>query len=142
MPLVIGVLDRLVRSFLHALDPETGHALALKALKLSPFGTPADDDPRLAVRVFGLSFPNPIGIAAGFDKNGVAVDAVLRLGFGFAEVGTVTPQLQPGNPRPRQFRLAQNQGVINRLGFNNQGHAAVLTRLTARRAAGILGVNI
>jgi dihydroorotate dehydrogenase len=103
----------------------------------------AADSEDLAVRAFGLKFPNPLGLAAGFDKNAEAVDGLLRLGFGFVEVGTITPRLQAGNPRPRIFRLESDQAVINRLGFNNDGAAAVHIRLAARRnAGGIVGVNI
>src|ERR671923_260103 len=98
---------------------------------------------RAAVRAVGLNFPTPVGIAAGFDKNAEVPDALLRLGFGFVEVGTVTPKPQPGNPRPRVFRLNRDQGVINRLGFNSQGADAVLRRLAGRaNAGGIVGVNI
>jgi dihydroorotate dehydrogenase len=101
------------------------------------------DPPELGVRAFGLNFPNPVGIAPGFDKNALAPDALLRLGFGFVEVGTVTPRPQAGNPRPRVFRLEADGAVINRLGFNNEGAPAVLARLAARsRAGGIVGVNI
>ncbi|HEX2216813.1 MAG TPA: quinone-dependent dihydroorotate dehydrogenase, partial [Xanthobacteraceae bacterium] len=131
------------RRFLQAIDPESGHRLALKALRVASLRGAEPDDPRLGVRAFDLSFPNPLGIAAGFDKNGEAVDAVLRAGFGFAEVGTVTPRPQPGNPRPRLFRLPADEAVINRLGFNNDGHANVRARL-ARRAhrGGLIGINI
>ena len=95
------------------------------------------------MRAFGLNFPNPLGIAAGFDKNAQVPDALLRLGFGFVEVGTVTPHPQAGNPRPRLFRLNADEGVVNRLGFNNEGRSAVLARLAARaNLAGIVGVNI
>jgi dihydroorotate dehydrogenase len=138
---VIGLVDRLARRFLHAVDPEQGHTLALHAFRLSPMRA-GPDDARLTVEAFGLKFPNPVGIAAGFDKNAEAVDGVLRAGFGFAEAGTVTPQPQSGNPRPRLFRLTADTGVINRLGFNNQGHAAVLARLRSRSRNGIVGVNI
>jgi len=102
---VIGLLDRLARPLLHALDPEDGHRLAIRMLKFAPLPRPAKDDSRLALRAFGLNFPNPVGIAAGFDKNAEVPDALLRLGFGFVEVGTITPLPQPGNPRPRLFRL-------------------------------------
>jgi dihydroorotate dehydrogenase len=140
--LVIGFFDRLARPLLRALEPENAHALTLNALKFVFPRTPADD-PCLAVRVFGLNFKNPIGIAAGFDKNAEVPDALLRLGFGFVEVGTVTPRPQAGNPRPRVFRLDADQGVINRLGFNSAGASAVLSRLAARAdAGGIVGVNI
>jgi dihydroorotate dehydrogenase len=115
----------------------------MRGLRLLPYAKPRPDDPKLAVRAFGLNFPNPVGIAAGFDKNAEAPDALRRLGFGFAEVGTVTPKPQSGNPRPRIFRLERDEAVINRLGFNNQGAEVVLQRLTARaRHGGIVGVNI
>jgi len=130
---LIGLFDRLSRPFLRALDPEDAHRLAIKALRIMPIAkAPADGD-ELAVRAFGLKFPNPIGLAAGFDKNAEVPDALLRLGFGFVEVGTVTPRPQSGNPRPRLFRLESDQAVINRLGFNNEGAAAVHMRLAARR---------
>jgi dihydroorotate dehydrogenase len=112
-------------------------------LKLAPLPRAAPDDKRLATRAFGLNFPNPVGLAAGFDKNGEVPDALLRLGFGFVEAGTITPLPQTGNPRPRLFRLDADRGVINRLGFNSQGAEAVLTRLAGRAAAGgIVGINI
>jgi dihydroorotate dehydrogenase len=100
---VIAAFERLVRPLLHALDPEDAHALTLKLLKIAPALPVARDDPRFAVRAFGLNFPNPVGMAAGFDKNAEVPDALLRLGFGFVEVGTITPRPQPGNPRPRHF---------------------------------------
>ena len=141
---MFGLLDRLSRPLLKVLDPEDAHGLAIKALRLlPPLSRPAADAPELAVRAFGLQFPNPVGIAAGFDKNAMATDALLRIGFGFVEVGTVTPLPQAGNPRPRLFRLAADEGVVNRLGFNNHGAAAVLKRLNDRRGAGgIVGVNV
>ena len=140
---MIGFFDRLSRPFLRALDPEDAHTLALKALRLVPRGRPDPDPPELKVRAFGLNFPNPVGLAAGFDKNAVAPDALLKLGFGFVEVGTLTPRPQIGNPRPRVFRLEADGGVINRLGFNNGGAAAALARLAARSGeTGIVGVNI
>jgi dihydroorotate dehydrogenase len=140
---LIGLFDRLSRPFLRALDPEDAHRLAIKALRLMPLArAPADGD-ELTVRAFGLKFPNPVGFAAGFDKNAQVADALLRLGFGFVEVGTVTPRPQSGNPRPRLFRLESDQAVINRLGFNNDGAAAVHLHLSVRRGAGgIVGVNI
>ena len=151
---MIGLFDRLARPLLHALDPEDAHHLAIKMLKFAPLPAAAADDKRLAVRAFGLNFPNPVGLAAGFDKNAEVPDALLRAGFGFVEVGTVTPKPQAGNPRPRLFRLDADRGVINRLGFNSQGADAALRRLAARaqslpsRAtgagtdAGIVGVNV
>jgi len=104
---------------------------------------PRPDDAKLAVRAFGLNFPNPIGMAAGFDKSAEAPDALLRLGFGFVEIGTVTPKPQIGNPRPRLFRLERDEAVINRMGFNNDGAEAVLRRLAGRaHLSGIVGVNV
>ena len=140
---MIGLLEAFTRPFLRLLDPEDAHRLAIRALKIPPFVKLVADDPRLAVRAFGLNFPNPVGMAAGFDKHSEVPDALLRLGFGFVEVGTVTPVPQAGNPRPRVFRLNNDQGVINRLGFNSQGAEAVLRRLAARaEGGGIVGVNI
>jgi dihydroorotate dehydrogenase len=115
----------------------------LQGLKLLPPARPRVDDEKLSVRAFGLNFPNPIGMAAGFDKNGEVTDAVLRLGFGFVEVGTVTLRPQGGNPRPRIFRLERDEAIINRLGFNNDGAPAVLRRLAGRaHLPGIVGVNV
>jgi dihydroorotate dehydrogenase len=128
---------------LRALDPEDAHALAIKALRFMPVVKSAADADEIAVRAFGLKFPNPVGLAAGFDKNAQVPDALLRLGFGFVEVGTITPRAQSGNPQPRLFRLEADEAVINRLGFNNDGAAVVHMRLARRRnAAGIVGVNI
>ena len=129
---------------LRRLDPERAHDAALQALRLGLAGSaPARDDPVLAVEVLGRQFGNPIGLAAGFDKNAVAVSALMRLGFGFVETGTVTPRPQTGNPRPRLFRLEPDQAVINRMGFNNAGIDAYLARL-ARRPLGstVLGANV
>jgi dihydroorotate dehydrogenase len=140
---VIGFFERLGRPLLHALDPEDAHGFTIRMLKFAPRLPPARDDKRLATRVFGLNFPNPVGMAAGFDKNAEVPDALMRLGFGFVEVGTITPLPQPGNPRPRVFRLDADCGVINRLGFNSQGADAVLRRLAARaNAGGIVGINV
>ena len=140
---MIGLFDRLSRPLLRALDPEDAHALAIKALRFMPVVKGAADADELAVRAFGLKFPNPIGLAAGFDKNAQVPDALLRLGFGFVEVGTITPRAQSGNPQPRLFRLESDEAVINRLGFNNDGAAVAHMRLARRRnAAGIVGVNI
>jgi dihydroorotate dehydrogenase len=140
---VIAFLDAIARPWLQKLDPEVAHCLTIKALSLWPAGKAPPDDPRLAVPAFGQTFPNPLGLAAGFDKNGEALDAMLSLGFGFVEVGTVTPRPQPGNPRPRLFRLAQDQAVINRFGFNSEGHDVVRARLTRRQAKrGIVAINL
>ena len=140
---MIGLFERFARPLLRVMDPEDAHALALRALKLAPLPKAMPDDARLAVRAFGLTFPNPLGLAAGFDKHAEVPDALLRVGFGFAEVGTVTPRPQPGNPRPRLFRLNADEAVINRFGFNSEGEAAVLARLAARAArGGIVGVNV
>jgi dihydroorotate dehydrogenase len=122
---VIGLFDRLAVPLLRTLDPETAHALALNALKLAPLPLPRRDDEKLAMRAFGLDFPNPMGLAAGFDKNAEVPDALFRLGFGFVEVGGVTPQPQLGNPKPRLFRLDADRAVINRLGLNSEGVDAV-----------------
>jgi dihydroorotate dehydrogenase len=134
-------LAALARPLLFGLDPERAHRLAITALRLKG-GAPPSPDPLLAVEAFGLAFPNPLGIAAGFDKNAEAPDGLLGLGFGFAEVGTLTPLAQAGNRRPRLFRLPRDEALINRLGFNNDGYAAAHTRLAARRKLGIIGVNI
>jgi dihydroorotate dehydrogenase len=139
---VIGPLFQLARPFLHALDPESAHNATLLALQCAWLPQPPRDDPRLGVRAFGLDFPNPIGLAAGFDKDGVAPDNLLALGFGFVEIGTVTPRPQSGNPRPRLFRLDRDRGVINRLGFNSAGHARTHANLSRRRTGGIVGVNL
>jgi dihydroorotate dehydrogenase len=133
----------LFRPFAFALDAERAHRLTIAALKRMPPGRPAAPDAALTVDVAGLHFPNPIGLAAGFDKDAEAFRQMLGFGFGFVEVGTVTPLPQAGNPKPRLFRLKRDQAVINRLGFNNRGQAAALARLDGRdRRAGIVGVNI
>jgi dihydroorotate dehydrogenase len=139
-----GLLSRFGRRILFAFDPETAHGLSIKALKCGvPLPVSAPRDPRLGVKVAGIDFPNPLGMAAGYDKNGEVPDELLKLGFGFAEVGSITPLPQPGNPKPRIFRLEEDEAVINRLGFNNEGHDRCLARLTARQGRpGIVGVNI
>jgi dihydroorotate dehydrogenase len=136
------MLYRLLRPALFALDAERAHRLALAGLQLMPEGKRAAPGGPLAVRVAGLGFPNPLGMAAGFDKDGEVADALLGLGFGFAEVGSITPLPQAGNPRPRLFRLAEDRAVINRMGFNNGGGEAAAARLAARRRRGIVGINI
>jgi len=140
---VIRAFDAFSLPLLRWFDPEDAHRLALQGLKLLRIARPRGDDQKLAVRAFGLNFPNPVGIAAGFDKNAEVPDALLRLGFGFVEVGTVTPKPQAGNPRPRLFRLERDEAVINRLGFNSDGADAALRRLAARaHLGGIVGVNV
>ena len=140
----MSVLDRIGQKLLFTFDPETAHGLSIAALRCGvPVGAPATRDARLNVTVCGLDFPNPLGMAAGYDKNAEVPDALLGLGFGFAEVGTITPLPQAGNPKPRIFRLTADEAVINRLGFNNEGHAAAEKRLAARKGrGGIVGVNI
>ena len=136
------MLFRLARPALFALDAERAHRLTIAALAAAPVLRPARTGP-LAVEVAGLRFPNPVGLAAGFDKDARAPDGALGLGFGFVEVGSITPQPQPGNPRPRLFRLPEDRAVINRMGFNNGGAAAAVERLKARGGRpGIVGVNI
>jgi dihydroorotate dehydrogenase len=140
---VIRAFDAFSLPLLRWFDPEDAHRMAIQGLKLLPPIRSQPDDPKLAVRAFGLNFPNPIGMAAGFDKSAEVPDALLRLGFGFVEIGSVTPRPQTGNPRPRLFRLERDEGVINRMGFNNDGAEAVLRRLAARaHHGGIVGINI
>lgn len=140
---MLSLLYDIARPMLFAFSPEEAHELTLKSLELGIYPRPSQGDPAaLGVEVMGLKFPNPVGIAAGFDKDARVPDAVLGLGCGFAEIGTTTPLAQSGNPRPRVFRLPADRGVINRLGFNNEGHEAALQRLRARRAGGIVAVNI
>jgi len=131
----------LAQLLLFKFDPERAHGLTIAALKLSPFrgALPA---PSLGCRVAGIDFPSPIGLAAGFDKDAHVPDAMLGLGFGFVEVGTLTPLPQIGNPKPRLFRLVEDKGVINRMGFNNGGLVAAHARLARRRRTGVVGVNV
>ncbi|MDX3805976.1 MAG: quinone-dependent dihydroorotate dehydrogenase [Bosea sp. (in: a-proteobacteria)] len=140
---MLASLFHLARPLIHRMDAETAHRLTVTALAAAPALKPAADDPVLTTETFGLSFPNPVGLAAGFDKHAEAVDGALGLGFGFVEVGGVTPLPQPGNPRPRVFRLVEDEAVINRYGFNSEGVEAVARRLAARRdRGGIVGVNL
>ncbi len=133
---------KLARPILHRMDAEAAHGLTIKLLCAAPKGS-AKQSSTLATNQFGLAFPNPLGLAAGFDKNAEVPDAMLGQGFGFVEVGTVTPRPQSGNPKPRLFRLVEDQAVINRMGFNNEGHAAALARLQLRKnTGGIVGVNL
>jgi len=133
---------RLARPALFALEPERAHRLAINALARMPKRQPLPAGP-LATEVAGIAFPNPLGMAAGFDKDAEVPDALLSLGFGFAEVGSITPRPQTGNPRPRLFRLLRDEAVINRMGFNNSGAEAAVARLAARAGSeGIVGINI
>lgn len=141
--LMLSALYDIARPALFAFNPEDAHELVLKSLELGLYPRDTSGDPAsLQMHVWGLTFANPIGIAAGFDKDARVPDAALGLGCGFAEVGTTTPVAQSGNPKPRLFRLPADRGIINRLGFNNAGHAATLQRLKARRGGGIVAVNI
>jgi dihydroorotate dehydrogenase len=142
------VYRSLVRPLLFRLPPETAHELALHSLSFSPkligrlFARHESSSPALAIERFGLQFQNPVGLAAGFDKDGVALQPLASLGFGFIEAGTVTLHPQPGNPRPRLFRLAADQALINRAGFNNEGAAAFVKRVERARPPCVLGVSI
>jgi len=142
--MMLDVFEKLGRRALFCLDPETAHGLSIQALKAGlPVAKSPRHDPRLRTVVAGVTFDNPLGMAAGYDKNAEVPDALLTLGFGFAEVGTLTPLAQAGNPKPRIFRLTEDKAVINRLGFNNEGHAAAKQRLADRAwRAGTVGVNI
>jgi dihydroorotate dehydrogenase len=136
-------LYRLAGPLLRRLDSETAHRLAIRALATGLWpAPPRDDPPILQQRLWGLDFPSPIGLAAGFDKHAEAPDALLRHGFGFVEIGTVTPKPQAGNPRPRLFRLAEDRGAINRMGFNSEGLEAATARLARRPKRGIVGLNL
>lgn len=140
----MNLFKSFLKPALFTLDPEAAHNASIMALKsgLLP-SCPIVSDKRLMQKIGGIDFPNPIGLAAGYDKNADVPDAVLQLGFGFTEIGTITPLAQAGNPKPRMFRLLADEGVINRLGFNNQGHAAAMGRLEERiDKPGIVGVNI
>ena len=133
----------LLRPALFSLDAETAHELTIAAMKRLGALIPPEREAGTPIDVMGLKFPNRVGLAAGLDKNGEAITAWGRLGFGFVEIGTVTPRAQPGNPRPRLFRLPEKQGIINRMGFNNEGSRAAAVRLAKRPPQGaIVGVNI
>jgi dihydroorotate dehydrogenase len=133
----------LIRPFVFALDPETAHELAIAGMRtlgaVAPVGKPHPDTP---IEVMGLSFPNRVGLAAGLDKNGECIDALSGWGFGHIEVGTVTPRPQPGNPKPRMFRLPPVEGIINRMGFNNHGIDALIANVKRAKFRGIIGINI
>jgi len=140
------MLYSLARPLLFYLDPETAHRVTLHALRgMARLGLPPAAGPapaECARTVMGIRFPNPVGVAAGLDKNGEYIDALARLGFGFIEIGTVTPRAQPGNPRPRMFRIRAGSAVINRMGFNNDGVDRVLENVARARYRGVLGINI
>ncbi|WP_422346165.1 quinone-dependent dihydroorotate dehydrogenase [Parasphingorhabdus sp.] len=139
------MLYDLARPFIFALEAEKAHSLTIAGLKALPLGPAPKSDPVLASNVAGLDFVNPIGMAPGFDKNGEVPGALIRMGFGYAEVGTLTPRAQPGNPKPRIFRLPEDKAVINRLGFNNEGQEKAAPRLKQMRnrmGKGVLGINI
>ena len=134
-----------LRPFLFSLDPETAHDLAIKSLKFNPLPSKmfkVENEEMLKIELLGKQFPNPIGLAAGFDKSAEVYNPILKLGFGFVEIGTVTPLKQFGNPKPRMFRLEPDNALINRLGFNNDGIEAIKARIKSDRKKGILGINI
>lgn len=137
-------MNPLLRGVMFSLEPEIAHKLSIAALKAGlPLASKPRETRRLKIMVAGIEFPNPLGAAAGYDKNAEVPHRLIDLGFGFAEVGSITPLPQPGNPKPRIFRLKQDSAVINRLGFNNEGHVACLRRLEARQNSGqIIGVNV
>ena len=135
----------ILRPFLFNIDPETSHDLAIKSLKFNPLPSKmfeVEDEQMLKIHLLGKNFPNPIGLAAGFDKSAEAYNSLLRLGFGYVEVGTITPLKQFGNPKPRIFRLKDDYALINRLGFNNDGIEIIKNRIKSDGKKGILGVNI
>ena len=139
----MSLIERAGLAALHRIDPERAHGLALLALRagLVPLPGPVTS-PRLGTTLAGLSLPNPVGLAAGFDKNAVALGPLVRAGFGFIEVGAATPRPQPGNPKPRLFRLTEDRAAINRFGFNNEGAAAIAARLAQRPKGGVIGLNL
>ena len=139
----MNALEKVGLALLHRCDPETAHGLALRALQLGLAPTTGTiTSPRLRTELGGLSLPNPVGLAAGFDKNAVALRPLSRAGFGFLEVGAATPRPQPGNPKPRLFRLTEDRAVINRFGFNNDGMEAIAARLKDRPRDAIIGLNL
>lgn len=135
--------EKLALAVMHRLDPETAHGLSIKALKsgLTPCPGPVTS-PRLKTEIAGLNLPNPVGLAAGFDKNAEALGALTQAGFGFIEVGAATPRPQPGNPKPRLFRLSEDRAAINRFGFNNEGMEVIGARLARRPKNGVIGLNL
>jgi len=134
-----------LRSLIFKIDPERAHFLAIQSLKFNLVSNIFDEnksDPILKTKIFGKELSNPIGIAAGFDKNAEVYNPLFKLGFGFVEVGTITPIKQYGNSKPRVFRLVEDQALINRLGFNNHGSDAVLDRIKSNKKQGVLGINV
>ncbi|MCI5098297.1 MAG: quinone-dependent dihydroorotate dehydrogenase [Rhodobacteraceae bacterium] len=139
----MNLLEKLGLFALHRMDPEAAHGLSIKALNMGVTPTPgAVTSPRLRTTVAGLDLPNPVGLAAGFDKNAEVLGPLSRSGFGFIEVGAATPRPQPGNPKPRLFRLSEDKAAINRFGFNNEGMEAIASRLAKRPADAIIGLNL
>ncbi|MFV1531505.1 quinone-dependent dihydroorotate dehydrogenase [Phaeobacter sp. JH20_36] len=139
----MSLVERLALGALHRCDPETAHGLSIKALKLGLTPAPGPvTSQRLATEIAGLSLPNPVGLAAGFDKNAEALRPLSQAGFGFIEVGAATPRPQPGNPKPRLFRLTEDQAAINRFGFNNDGMSVIGQRLAARPRDAVIGLNL
>ena len=138
----MGAYDSFLKPLMFGLEAESAHNLAMKAIASGVVKGDRVIDPRLRQTLFGVSFPNPLGLAAGLDKNGIALDRWAGFGFGFAEIGTITHKPQPGNPRPRLFRLPLDQGLVNRMGFNNDGAFEIAKRLAARKGELVLGVNV
>ncbi len=139
----MNLLEKAGLTLLHRVDPETAHGLAIKALQMGLAPTPGVvTSDRLRTQVAGLTLPNPVGLAAGFDKNATALDGLSKSGFGFIEVGAATPRAQPGNPKPRLFRLTEDQAAINRFGFNNDGMQAISARLAERPKGTVTGLNL
>jgi len=140
----INIPFKIAKPILHSLDPETAHGLGIQSMKMGFHPTHKIDDPRLKVDLFGKNFSNPVGLSAGFDKNAEVIAPILKMGFGFTEVGTVTPQPQSGNPRPRVFRDVSNDAVINRMGFPNKGFATFLGNIQKTKTPehGIVGINV
>lgn len=140
---LMRAMEQLGMKALRSVDPEVSHGLAIKALQMGLAHAPGEiTSPRLRTSVAGLDLPNPVGIAAGFDKNATALKGLSTSGFGFAEVGAATPRAQPGNPKPRLFRLVEDQAAINRFGFNNDGMEAISARLANRPSQGVIGLNL
>jgi dihydroorotate dehydrogenase len=137
------MLYDLIRSVFFSMDAEQAHGLGMNALRLGGrLLPPAEPLPAVPTEVMGIAFPNRVGLAAGLDKNGEAIDGLARIGFGFLEIGTITPRPQPGNPKPRLFRLPEVEGIINRMGFNNHGVDALIANVRAAKYRGVLGINI